>query len=375
MEQITRNLLQQLLEPSPGAHITIYMPTYKHSPDSLQNPIRFNNLTKQAKQELLESNQVNHQIKESLAKAAEMVDDADYWMHQKSGLAIFISQSYRLFLRLPLKFPETVIVNQHFYLKPLLPLLTTNGKYYILTLSAGDIKLYQATRDNIDKLYLGDTPKSLSAYLHQSGYDSQTPAKSGTKPTDRITDVSAIPEALLTQFLSQIQKHLQELLSTNTAPLVLAGVKELTTAFRGICHYPHITLASIEGSPDHLSKQDIHQQAWKIVRPLFKQAEKEALGEYHQLKSTGKTANSLEAILPAAFAGRIKTLFVLRDHSIWGMFDPDSSTLALTKTNQPGTDDLMNLATIYTLLGDGRVYSLKPKEMVKGTPIAATYRY
>ncbi|MEZ4715870.1 MAG: hypothetical protein R2851_07260 [Caldilineaceae bacterium] len=48
-------------------------------------------------------------------------------------------------LRLPLDFPSLTRVADHFYVKPLLPLLTDDGRFYILALSQNDVRLYQAT--------------------------------------------------------------------------------------------------------------------------------------------------------------------------------------------------------------------------------------
>lgn len=384
MELITNQLLDQLVHHQPGPCISLYMPTYRKSPDSLQNPIRFQNLLKQAKTQLSQSNFVNHQIKVALDQAATSYDQPDNWMHQRFGLAMFVSADVQLFIRSPLKFSEKVVVNHHFYVKPLLPLLTSNGKFYILTLSQADIKLYQATRDSIDKVYLKDIPRSLQDTVDPDDLRShlQFHTRSSSTTGQRQAMYHGQGGAsdknvknLIEQFLNQVASGVDQLLINQKAPLVLSGVEYLTNLYKTKSRYSRITNGTVDGNPERSTKAAIHQSAWKIVRPIFKQAEKEALDEFGSLQQNGKTSKSLQEILPAAHSGRVKNLFALRDHTIWGMFDPDSNTLAITPTNQPGTDDLMNLATIYTLIAGGQVYSLKPKEMIPATPLAAVYRY
>jgi hypothetical protein len=59
-----------------------------------------------------------------LEPASNFLQDTHFWQHQSDGLAIFLS-SYRVrCYRLLLNFEELVVVEDHFHIKPLLPLFT-----------------------------------------------------------------------------------------------------------------------------------------------------------------------------------------------------------------------------------------------------------
>jgi hypothetical protein len=69
-----------------------------------------------------------------LQPAQELLNNNHFWLHQSNGLAIFGSTEIFRYYHLPLDFPELVIVGNRFHIKPLLPLLISNGQFYVLAL-------------------------------------------------------------------------------------------------------------------------------------------------------------------------------------------------------------------------------------------------
>jgi len=59
-----------------------------------------------------------------------------------------------------------VIVSDHCYLKPLLPLLTDNGRFYILAMSQNEIRLLEGTHYSVQQVELPEeVPESLAEAL------------------------------------------------------------------------------------------------------------------------------------------------------------------------------------------------------------------
>jgi hypothetical protein len=83
----------------------------------------------------------------------------------------------------------------------------------------------------------------------------------------------------------------------------------------------------------------------------------------------------LEDVLTAAFQGRIATLFVPLGVSRWGRFDFNHLALEQHDDEQPGDDELLDLAAAETLRHDGVVYGVKPEDVPGGHLLAAVYRY
>lgn len=379
--QFTRKNLDQLLQLDGQTVISIYLPTHKSGTDQQQNPIRFANLVKEARELLEKSGLSTHQLKLQLDDVADMgMADAPLWEFLKSGLAIFVTESDIQVVKLPIQVKEYAVINHHPFIKPLLPLITTNGKFYILTLSQNDIKLYQANRTDIDKVFLGDLERNMEEKYDFDDLRSHLQHHSSSSGGGKAVfhGQGAGEESMkadISQFLNEVENGITDLLEGEEAPLVLAGVEYLISMYRGHNKYKHLTETTVEGNPENTTKEKLHQAAWEIVRPIFKAKEQAALDKYHQMAGTGKTGTDLEEVVKAAFDGKIETLFVLRGQEVWGEYVDGAREVLIHDKRTAHSTDLIDLATARTLVNGGTVYSLKDEEMIKDQHIAALYRY
>jgi hypothetical protein len=131
----------------------------------------------------------------------------------------------------------------------------------------------------------------------------------------------------------------------------------------------------IGGNPEHFSDKELHGLAWTVVRPHFQKAQQEAVDRYKEFASSGKTANRVRKIIPAAYHGRIELLFVVPDIQQWGTFDPSTDEIHLHKKEKTGDEDLLESAAIQTLLNGGTVYVVEPGKMPDDQLLAAVFRY
>lgn len=392
MERFSQNLFAGFITWHTNPVISLYLPTVKKGPGQQQNPIRIGNLIKDIRSQFQTNKAITHQLKENLTLLESMSSQPEFWQHLKQSMVIFVTDDpdpkHAIdIIRLPIVVDEAAVLAHRFYLKPLLPLYTTNGKYYLLTLSQNDIKLYVATRTDIDKHYLGETiPTSLDEYMGEADYQShlqfhtKTPstgnARAGVFHGQGAGDESF--KADIKEFVNQVENGITDILESQKSPLVLAGVEYLTSMYRDVNKYKHLVEAVIEGNPEDTDRDMLHQKSWGLVRPIFKQAEHEAVEKFGSLKGTGKTSTELEEIIKAAFDGRVETLFITRDMSVWGHYYPNDRKFKRTPEDDPDSQDLFDLATFATLDNSGTVYSLKSeevKELGQGVSIAAILRY
>ena len=64
-----------------------------------------------------------------------LFEDEQFWLHPGNGLALFRSPDMFRTYWLPTSLKEQVVVTDHFYLKPLLPFIVDDERFYILALS------------------------------------------------------------------------------------------------------------------------------------------------------------------------------------------------------------------------------------------------
>jgi len=388
MDILTRAEIEQLMRKEQQWCVSIYMPTHRTGSEVQQDPIRLRNLLGEAEKRLSDQGVGTRDVQHMLEPASKLLQDSDFWQHQSDGLAIFITSNRVRRYRLPLNFEEFVAVMDHFHIKPLLPLLTGDGQFYILALSQNEIRLLNGTRYSVSEVDIGQVGGSLaeaipsvnhqmSLQLHSSG---STGGMSGSSSATFHGQGGGSEESAkkeLLHYFRLVADGLKEFLQGNQAPLVLAGVEYLLPIYKEANTYPDLVDTVIKGNPDMLSADELHKSAWEIIRPLFQAAQAEAFAYYQQLtgQANERVADTLEKIIPAAYHGQIETLFVAAGEQQWGILNPVTNEIELHDQMESGDEPLLDMATVHTYLKGGTVYAVEPEMVPGGTPAAAVLRY
>ncbi|MDX5347393.1 MAG: hypothetical protein LPK19_09105, partial [Hymenobacteraceae bacterium] len=131
--------------------ISIYIPTHRGGAEVLNNQdaILFKNKIKEA-EALLQRHDLTEAEAEAMMKPAhDLQADSGFWRHQGEGLAVFITKSFTRHYTLPIAVKENVYVLDNFYLTPLVPMLSQNGRFFILSLNRDKVCFYEATVERI----------------------------------------------------------------------------------------------------------------------------------------------------------------------------------------------------------------------------------
>jgi Bacterial archaeo-eukaryotic release factor family 3 len=175
--------------------------------------------------------------------------------------------------------------------------------------------------------------------------------------------------------LSQNEVRFGEELKGQREPLLLAGVGYLFPIYREASVYPHLLEEGAAGNPDEMKPEELRDRAWEIVGPRFAGARRAAASLYRQLAGTGLTSADAAEVVPAAYYGRVDTLFVAKGLQRWGYFDPRTATAYVHGEPARGDGDLLDLAAVQTFLTGGTVYVSDPEEMPADGPVASVFRY
>lgn len=385
MKQLSRAELEALMRPRHGYCVSIYAPMVQAGPETQQNPIRFKNLLRRAGEALEERGLKPRDAERFLAPAAGLLDDTPFWLHQSSGLAVFVADGFFRHYRLPVEVRELAVVEDRFHLKPLLPLLSGDGRFHILALSQKRVRLLEATRHSVRELDLGDLPTSLNEAVGYEVEETHLQFHTGTagrtgagvRPAIYHGQGGGEDDAKLEiqKFFNLLDRGIGALVADRNAPLVLAGVEFLLPLYRQVSDHPHVVEGGVPGNPDELPAEELHRRAWPVVEPEFTRDQEEARRRFRELLGTGQASSQLEEVLAAAHDGRVDALFVALGTRRWGSFDPERRTVELSAHNGPGTEDLVDLAALRTLLTGGTVYAVAPEHVPQHAAVAAVYRY
>lgn len=385
MDLLTKDQLHTLLAEREGPCLSVFLPTHRKGVETQQDHIRLKNLLREGEQQLASLGLRAPQVRELLAPLQRLVTDTIFWQHQSDLLALFRTADDLAHFRLPIRFEDLVVVGSHFHVKPLLPLVTFDGRFHVLALSQQRVRLLQGTRLTVGEIELGNVPKSLNEVVRpdllEKSIRFHTAAVSAVGGGQRTSVVhghggagdEANVKKLILRFFQKLDAGICELLKGERAPLVLAGVEYIRAIYREASHYPHLLREGIEGSPDRISSQELHDRGWAAAAPSFERHRKEVVDRYLHLLGTKdpRAANAIETVVPAAYLQSVAVLFVPVGVRFWGTYEQGANSLRVHREKQPGDEDLLNLALLYTLRHGGTVYAVSPSEMPGGSPVAA----
>jgi len=388
MDILNKAGLEQLMNEDQQQCVSIYLPTHRTGVETQQDPIRLKNQLKEAEKLLSAQGVSTRDVQSILEPASKLLQDSTFWQHQSDGLAIFLTANSVHHYRLPLNFKELVVVKNNFYIKPLLPLFTGDGQFYILALSQNHVRLLNGTRNSISEVDIAQLAGSLDEFIasddHQVNLQLHTSGAGGGKSGDNSvtfhgqgggSDESTKNDLL--RYFHVVDDGLREFLQGDQAPLVLAGVEYLLPIYSEANTYPNLIDTVISGNPDLLSEEELHKSAWEILEPLFQADQEEAVAFYHQLagQASERAARTLEKIVPAAYHGQVETLFVATGVQQSGVFNPATNEVEIYDQPEPGDEYLLGLAAVQTYLKGGTVYVVEPEKVPGGTYAAAVLRY
>ncbi len=384
-DYLSRSKLKEFIQTTGDHCVSLYMPTHRIGNEAQQDPIRLGNLLTRAEEELTERGMRRPDAQSLLAPAQRLIDDYTFWQHQSDGLAALLSPTESHIHRLPLPFEELLVIGEHFHVKPIVPLFSNDGRFYILALSQQEVRLLEGTRYQVDEVSLQDVPTSLAEALWYDDKERQLQQHAAAAASQRGSGEGVIFHGHgvgdddhkndILRFFQQVDRGLNEILGDESIPMVLAGVDYLQPIYQQASTYPHLVTGGIQGNPEILSTQELHDAGWSIVSPIFQQECDKAMNRYHTALAHELASHKLREIVPAAHAGRVEIAFTALDEQRWGTFEQATYSVKLADEATAENEDLLNVVASQTLLNDGEVYALHREDMPDHVQVAALFRY
>jgi len=382
MKSFSRDEISKLALHREDSCVSLFLPTHRSTKQVQQGAIRLKNLAREASEQLIEGGKRPAEARDLLEPVTKLIEDDWFWQHQKDGLAIFLAPDLFRYYRLPRAFPELAVVARRFHLRPLLSVLSEDATFYVLGLGQNQVRLYEAGLDGLHEVELDSVPESLAEVMknreseRQLQFHTRTPGIQG-RPAEfhGHGDEAGLQKETMLQFFREVDKGVSEFLGTTQSPLVLAGVEYYFPLFREVSKYPRLLDEGISGSAEQMRPEKLHHEAWRLARPIINQTRDAEIQNYGNLSGTGKTAATLDRILPAAHHGRIQTLFLDEDQHVWGSYDVAREEVMPEREATADNEDLLDLAAVQTVLTSGTVYLLDQARMPERATVAAVLRY
>lgn len=382
MDVLSLPELKELSQHRGGPFVSIYMPTQRFAPDSqIENVGRLKNLLKSASSELSGLGIRPAEADALLEPVRRMAEERPFWLRAEAGLAIFTDGALRVF-RLPVAPPEMVFVGDRFLLRPLLSLLGSDRHYYVLALSQKHVRLLRSSSGALEEITLGDAPESLAETLQWDDFEKRSlqfhtgtsGAPGGRRPAVFHGSGEPDPKDELMRYFREIDRAIVEHVRDG-APLVLAGVDFLLPLYREANSYPGLAPETVSGNPDSIGDVALHEQSLAVALKAFAVEREHAADRVVDLWATPRATSDPETFVPAAIHGRVKSLFLNSEATLWGSVNEAADSVSVHAVRQAGDEDLLDLAALRTILAGGDVFSVPHSEMPRDAAAVALLRY
>jgi len=364
--------------------VSVYLPTHKTGPELRQDPIRLKNLLREAGRQLAERGLDPRTVDELLGEATAHADaETDpFWQTQDRGLAIFISPGETRYVQVPFALAEQVHVGWRFVVKPLLPALMRDGRFYVLAASQNGATLYRGSRYGLDPVRDARLDTSAEAFIGRTQIDNDL-GFHGTRGAGSA-QVHSLGESPKDETQEQVRRYavavasaVDEILANAQAPLVLAADDRMLGMLRAQIRSASVVADGIREHPTSLDPETLHQRAYDLVRADLDADRQAAMERFaaRQGDDGAGMATRAEEIAPAAYEGRVEALVVAPDAAVHGVFSAEESRAFAAREPAENTIDLVDFAVLQTLAHGGAVYA-RPVDRTDDFPsCAAIYRY
>lgn len=371
---VSEKTIRELINQKGETFITITLPTHEKGEETKQDPIRFKNLLSKVEKQLNDQNTANTDM---LKPAKELLDKPMFWSHQKSGLAVYITEDSFNFYKLPYEINEQVYVNDHFLITPLLPMTSMDGSFSVLAASRKNVRLLRCTRNIVHDITPPEMERSVSDYLEvdpqkqlqfHSGAKGQSAVYHGHNASEE--DKMVVVEA----FYREIEKYITKFLNDLNDPLIVVGLVENANLYEQVNSYHRLVENKINYNPDELSDKALRDKGWDVVKDYFLSEMYQSLDNFSKY-GEDKISNNLGEIIESTVMGKSQTIFISRNESKWGKYDEDHHTVHYS--SQPNGEDveLLNWLSITGFNTGSKVYVLPKEEMPGRSTVAAEFRF
>jgi hypothetical protein len=277
---------------------------------------------------------------------------------------------------------EVITVDGKFHIRPLLPVISREQRFYVLALSQKQTQLFHGTHHSFEEVNLRGTPQNLRDWMNirQPDHDLENRAAGGPSVGSMkgvlfgtSTDHEREDE-YLAHFFKEIDKGIHSILHDETAPLLLTGVENAIALYRTVNTYPHLWEKTIHGSPDGFTNRELHQRAMEIVTQSFCEPLQKAFADFERRRNLGRVFLRGDEIVKAAFEGRVSDLLLSEDAEYWGLWNEETFEIQ----TDPGNgirEDLLNTAALQTLLHRGQTFGLPRQDMPEKAEAVALLRF
>ena len=367
--------------------VSIYIPTHRGGGDEgeLKDRTLFKNQLKEVKRKLKEYSLTENEISAYVKPLEDFLDQESFWRKLSDTLAVFLHDKELTYHLLPIQVEEMNYVADHFFLTPLSPILNRNSRFFIMVLSLGKMRFFDATQHTLTEVEMeGLIPREIEESILVNADDNEKqlqwrsnvgePSQAAMYHGHGAGNDSEKKEQILSYF-REIDKGIMEMLHDEKAPLIIAGVDYLFPIYKEANNYKYLYKENLSGNFDEVQPAELHSRIWELIKDDMEADITSKKERYHELLSADKAAYKLEEVIPGSIVGRTETLFIEKNKHVWGNFNAENHSIKIDEEKFMKSACILNRSAIGTIRNGGEVFILEKDEMPDKVTAAAIFRY
>lgn len=377
-----------------GPWITILTPLHGGGPEAKkEDPLRFRSLVREAAAQLearRDADGTDTIDPDMIEQLRAVADDSAVFNAGAPAMVVFANAGGIRLWHLPETVHECAVVDERPFLEPLLPIVSEQSDFYVVTLTLHGTKLWACDRHQTREVPLpSDAPGRLEDAAgwdveeQHLQYHSIKPGRGGGMGSEGAGPIyhgqgggTDDRDVDIEKYVRAIDKALAERIRPDDErPIVLACDPKVEGIFRRVTHLKHVLDTALHGNFETADTATLHGRAWELIEPLITQRLERERERYLDLRGNNRTSDKIEDVVPFAVGGRVETLFVCDGVAVEGAFDEAQWKVRLGQNGKSTTTNLVGRAASDTFLHGGRVYVVSPEAMPTETPVAAILRW
>lgn len=364
----TQAEVQKLIDTRSNAAVTIYLPTTSQTQHIEQSQIQLKNLAKRA-DTLLEEVGIDKRTRWAVQEQIEEIaEDEDFWAHQSTSLAIFVTPERHKTFRLPTRLEESVHVADRFHIKPLLRVKSRPDHVFILALEENDVRLIEMLNgEQAEEVRVPDMPKDAASAVGKSTINDRSHSR-------RLAGDEG-QKVRLRQYCRQIDKALRPFLTGHDEPLVIVATQPLASVYLQVTSYHDTIDEVVEHAPARMKPAELAEMVRPVIDRVLQGRIDSFVELYEARAAEGRATTDIATAARAATFGAVDTMMVDIDAVVPGFIDRDSGAVQFDDAESAANYGVVDEIASRVISSGGTVIGVRAEDIPEGKPLAAVLRY
>jgi hypothetical protein len=341
--------------------VSILLGLHTAAAESQQNNLVLKNLIKEAEDRLLKEFS-KREVEKIIVRLHTTQERLNNKLHYQPGLAIFINEDEDFTINLPFAIKSRVIIDHTFATRDLIMGVNRSIRYYVMTLSAKEVRLFTAYRHILNEIKEEGFPFQLALEVE-----------------DNQRGVTLDKENQIKEFYNGLDKAFNQIYNRQPYGLVLVGAGKNLSYYKEIADNKRVIVSTIEGNHDHTNLHELGLITWNNVKDLLSQQRNAALSELKAAVDAQKYVSGIEQVWRLAKEGRGRILFAEEDYRVAGKIVGTNENETLEVINDPAEpgliNDLVDEVAEMVMLSGGQVVFVDNGKLAEHQGIALALRY